>query len=42
MHATEAQPLSAYTQRKIKFGLPGRLTIADTVANTVANTEAAP
>jgi 5-methyltetrahydropteroyltriglutamate--homocysteine methyltransferase len=33
VHATEARFLRAHTQRKIKFTLPGPLTIVDTVAD---------
>ena len=33
VHATEAQFLRAHTSRKIKFTLPGPLTIVDTVAD---------
>jgi 5-methyltetrahydropteroyltriglutamate--homocysteine methyltransferase len=33
VHAAEAQFLRAHTQRKIKFTLPGALTIVDTVAD---------
>ena len=33
VHATEAQLLRAHTRRKIKFTLPGPMTIVDTVAD---------
>ncbi|MBU1358644.1 MAG: methionine synthase [Gammaproteobacteria bacterium] len=33
VHATEARLLRAHTQRKIKFTLPGPMTIVDTVAD---------
>jgi len=33
VHATEAQLLRAYTTRKIKFTLPGPMTIIDTIAD---------
>ena len=33
VHATEARFLRAHTQRRIKFTLPGPMTIVDTVAD---------
>ena len=33
MHATEARHARAHTKRKLKFTLPGPMTIADTIAD---------